>query len=144
MKGQYSNSYYAKSKVAGKPGTLMNVYEVSGSEEELEQFKTAQEAIKTENGNAYKLNDKGLPIYQTFEIHPKQITLRIGKNSGRVFVDNMEQARLIKKADGMKGAVGAALATIIAQEIRESLGGLGSRIASAVPVDAEKTAALDA
>jgi len=123
MKGKYLGSYISKN------GNPVFKYAVSGTPEQLEEFKKAQ-------GDNAREDEQGNPLWFTTRFAGKNATLAVAKNSGRVYADTSDIRAVASLADQFSGKLGDALASRGADMI---LGSMFKGISvAAAPVAEEK------
>lgn len=108
LKGKFVRNYRKartnEQKAAGQPGTVVFVYEVSGSKELLEQY----ELIQDKN---FVADDKtGTPLFFSTRYTGEVIDILITPND-RIVVDTSEFEKLASLANQASGPLAAALAS---------------------------------
>lgn len=97
MKATYDGPYMKpapEGSPAGTPGRMVFRYKVSGTKDELKAYKQAQGGDGPKSNYRETDDGKKTPLWFTVNVLPKQVTLGISRNSGKVFADNSELQRL--------------------------------------------------
>jgi hypothetical protein len=111
LKAKFKNNYRTEE------GVLRAAYLVSGTPEELAAYKIARNV----DGDFYKEDDDGKPLWTTGKVVPPTVNLAISKKSGRVYVDTSEEDRIAILCQQYPGPLGHALAQAGAKHIFDKM-----------------------
>lgn len=108
MKARKLRSYKKAAKKVGAKASTVFVYAVSGSKEELEQFKAAQ-------GDNHRVDDDGTPLWFTTRFAGENAKLIITENG--VYADMSDYDAAASLAEQFGGNLGAELARAAANKL---------------------------